>query len=234
LSLCQRPLFARDAAHTAMTDATERDAKATALLRARTSKELDDIRLDLCATEARLERERHNLANVERCIEWDRVCVQLGVRSESEAELRNREVILRNQRKQWEVRSTAAQHVRVRLEAEQNWRALLYVRDGVRAAFALLQRGGRSLSHEDTARLAGGAIRDFFARCRNTELQMDEKTAAPALHFTPRRTSAEEPPSSFRLTVTVAANGQVQAADEQGLYRHFNLLQDHPSEWFVR
>lgn len=181
------------------------------------------MQLDLCATEARLLQERQMLQSVEQAIEWDRVCCQLGVRGESEAALQEREAKLRNLRIQWQARDTAAQRVRVRLEEEQALRAVL----------PFQQAALRAVPEERTSRL-GDAIRAFFARCRNADLELDAKSAAPALRFTPRRTSAEKPPSSFVLTVAIASDGQVLAADEQGAYRHFNLLQDHPSEWFVR
>lgn len=206
--------------------------QAVATLRARTGKELEDMRLDLCALEAVLDRERCMLRSIEQAIEWDRICCQLGVCGD--AGLQDREELLRNQRKQWAARDTAAQHVRVCLEEEQAWRAMLLIRNGVCAALAIRQREEHAVADEDIARLIGSAICDFFVRCRHTELEIDEKAAAPAFRFTPRRTGAEEPPTSFVLTATIASDGHVQAADEQGAYRHFNLLQDHPSEWFVR
>lgn len=201
----------------------ETTRKATAILRARTEQELENMRRDLCAQEARLKQERSELDSTERIIEWDRVCCQLGVRQETEAQLREREQTLRNLRVQWQARDTATQHVRVRLEEEQAWRLVLP-----------WQLGARRTTGDDRDYEVHGAILAFFEHCRKTYLKPDDKVAAPALRFTPHHFLKHEPPPTFVLTVTVASDGRVQATDEEGAYRHFNLLQDHPSEWFVR
>ena len=196
--------------------------KATAILRARTEQELENMRRDLVAQEVRLKCQRSELDSAERMIEWDRVCCQLGVRQETEAQLREREQTLRNLRVQWQARDTATQHVRVRLEEEQAWRLVLP-----------WQLGARRAAPDERDYDVHGAILAFFEHCRKTYLKLDDKVAAPALRFTPYH-EKHEPPSDFVLTVTVASDGRVQAADEEGAYRHFNLLQDHPSERFVR
>lgn len=202
---------------------TQRDTMLATSLEALTDEELEDRRMDLCALETKVECDRQALLEAERAIEWDRVCTLLGMHSNGIAELTRRAALLREHRVRLQARDKAAQLERVRIDEVTAVRALLR-----------LQAAARAVPPEQRTSEVGGLVVAFFARFRNTMLVVDEKTAAPALCFSVRRMSEQEPRSSFGLVLALAPDGHVLAADNQAGFRHFNILQDHPSLWFER